>query len=310
MKRLLITGANGQLGQSFAAIAKYWPQLQLHFCDKSQADITNKQQMRSLIQKIQPYALINCAAYTQVDLAEQNQALAYAVNAAAVKQLAHLCKEANVFLIHFSTDYVFAGAANKHSHQGQALLQPYTETAIPAPLNYYGLTKLAGEQAILEIGPAGIVIRTSWLYSEFAHNFVATIWHKLQQGQALKIVADQVGSPTYAPELAALCLQFLTRHNLAKDFAPAKLLHLAGVGQASWYQLALAVQQCQRQYACQPQQTAATISAISSQQWPSLAKRPAYSALSSHKLTQLTGLSLPPWQQSVASCSQKMAQRN
>lgn len=313
MKRILVTGSNGQLGQCFAALAKKWPTLEFHFCHKAQANITNAEQMQRLIDKIQPTIIINCAAYCQVDLAEQNHALAYAVNATAVKQLAKLCKNAGIFLVHFSTDYVFSGATTKHCFEQAALLQPYSETATALPINYYGLSKLAGEQAMLDIAPMGLVLRTSWLYSQFGPNFVTSISHKLQQGQALNIVDDQIGSPTYGPELAAACLQILTKHNLAKDFTTAKLLHLAGQGQASWYQLALQIQQLQFKYQQplagynqkQHKQQTGTISAISSQQWPSLAKRPAYSALSSAKLKQLTGISLPPWQQSIAKCIKK-----
>ena len=295
MKHLLITGANGQLGQSFAAIAKQWPQFTFTFADKKLADITNQLQMAALILKLKPYAVINCAAFTNVDIAEQQPELAYAVNATAVKQLAQLCVDTNILLVHFSTDYVFSG--NKQ--------QAYIESDIAEPINVYGASKLAGEQAMLNIAPPGLILRSSWLYSEFGHNFVRSIFNKIQQGQSLEIeqplqvVADQIGSPTYAPELAALCLKLLSAKNFAKHFATTQLLHCAGQGETSWYHIAEQILNSVKQQAIQNKTQQTTITAISSKQWQSAATRPAYSALSSMELQQKFGLSLPPWQQSL-----------
>ncbi|KKO47857.1 hypothetical protein VT06_14805 [Arsukibacterium sp. MJ3] len=290
MMHLLITGANGQLGQCFAAIAKQWPQCQFTFVDSKQADITNPQQIAALVEKINPYAIINCAAYTNVDLAEQQPELAYAINATAVKKLAQLCRDTHTLLIQISTDYVFNGK--------QQL--PYRETDVTAPINQYGQSKLAGEQAMLSIAPAGLILRTSWLYSEFGHNFVRSIWRKSQQGQPLQVVDDQIGSPTYARELATLCLKLVTAGNVAERFATPQLLHCAGQGQTSWYQLAQEIMNHSKQQVA--------ITPLTSKQWQGAATRPAYSALNSQQLLQQMALSLPPWQQSLASCLNKMGQ--
>ncbi|CAM3865720.1 dTDP-4-dehydrorhamnose reductase [Rheinheimera salexigens] len=292
MKHLLITGAMGQLGQSFTAIAKQWPQFQFTFADKKLADITNQLQMAALLRQLKPYAVINCAAFTNVDLAEQQPELAYAVNATAVEQLAQLCRETNTLLVHFSTDYVFSGR-QLDAGENQT---PYTEQDLAEPLNVYGASKLAGEQAMLNIAPAGLILRSSWLYSAFGHNFARIIYNKIQQGLPLRVVADQIGSPTYAPELAALCLKLLS----ADHFATTQLLHCAGQGEASWYQVAQEIQKYTKQ------QT--TLTAISSNQWQSAATRPSYSALSSQQLQKQFGLSLPAWQQSLVTCLNKMGQ--
>lgn len=295
MQRLLITGAKGQLGQCFAAIAKNWPQFQCVFADKNMADITNQPQMAALLHRIKPYAVINCAAFTNVDLAQQQPDLAYAVNATAVKQLAQLCLDTHTLLVHISTDYVFSGKQLKTTVQQTA----YTERDIAEPINVYGASKLAGEHAIQSIEPAGIIIRSSWLYSEYGNNFVRSIYNKIQQGIPLQVVVDQIGSPTYATELAALCLTLLSSNKLTQYFARAQLLHCAGQGETSWYQLAEEILSYTKQ------QT--TITAISSKQWQSAATRPAYSALSSKQLQQQFGFSLPPWQQSLVTCLNKIS---
>jgi dTDP-4-dehydrorhamnose reductase len=298
MKHLLITGAKGQLGQSFTAIAKHWPQLQFTFVDSKQADITDGEKMAALLGKFKPDVVINCAAFTQVDLAEQQPELAYAVNAIAVKQLAQLCRDANILLVHISTDYVFSGKPVSHLLGQQA----YTEHDLTEPINVYGVSKLAGEQAMLNIGTPGFILRTSWLYSEFGHNFVRSIWQKIQQGVNLQVVADQVGSPTYAPELAVVCLKLLTTADFEYDFAKPQILHCASQGQTSWYQLAQAIQQYSNT------KHKVTITAINSKQWPATATRPAYSALNSQKLQQQFSLSMPSWQQSLVTCLNKMGQ--
>lgn len=299
MKHLLITGGKGQLGQSFAAIAKQWPQFKFTFVDSKQADITKGEQMAAVLDKVKPDAVINCAAFTQVDLAEQQPELAYAVNATAVKQLAQLCRAGNIFLVHFSTDYVFSG---KPASQ-QLGQQPYTEHDLAEPINIYGSSKLAGEEGMLNIGPAGFILRTSWLYSEFGHNFVRSIWQKIQQGANLRVVADQVGSPTYAPELATVCLHLVATANVKHKFAKPRLLHCAGQGQTSWNQLAQAIQQFSNTTNIKSK---TTITAINSKEWPASATRPAYSALNSQQLQQQFGLGLPVWQPSLATCLNKM----
>jgi dTDP-4-dehydrorhamnose reductase len=153
---------------------------------------------------------------------------------------------------------------------------------------------------MLSIGPAGVILRTSWLYSEFGHNFVQSIWRKCQQGKPLQVVDNQIGSPTYALELAALCLKLVATDDFAARFATPQLLHCAGQGQTSWYQFAQEIIKHSKQQVA--------ITPLTSQQWQGAATRPAYSALNSQQLLQQFGLSLPPWQQSLASCLNKMGQ--
>ena len=289
--RILVLGASGQLGQALQAEAALLPvprRRLFSFVPRQALDLTDSTAFKHFLEQHAPAIIINACAYTAVDNAEQQPELAYRLNHQLVVELSHYAKASGAALLHVSTDYVFNGRQQ----------QPYTEADSPAPLNQYGKSKLAGEMAMLDIAPAGLILRTSWLYSEFGHNFARSIWRKIQQGEPLKVVNDQMGSPTYARELAALCLQLVITDNFAGRFANTQLLHCAGTGQASWYQLAQEILRLSsRQVA---------MSAVSSQHWPGLATRPAYSVLCSASLQQQFGLSLPPWQDSLASCLQKM----
>ncbi|SNY51880.1 dTDP-4-dehydrorhamnose reductase [Arsukibacterium tuosuense] len=289
--RILILGASGQLGQALLAEVGLLPatiRSLFDFIPRQALDLTDRTALKSCLQKHSPAIIINACAYTAVDNAEQHIALAWRLNQQLTAELSQYAKASGAALLHFSTDYVFNGLNQR----------PYTETDRPAPLNQYGKSKLAGEQAMLDIAPAGLIIRTSWLYSEFGHNFARSIWNKIQQGEALRVVNDQTGSPTYARELAACCLKLVTADNFAKRFASTQLMHCAGSGQASWYQFALEILRLSGRHV--------TIAAVSSQQWPTRAQRPAYSALSSARLQQQFGLSLPAWQHSLARCIEKM----
>ncbi|WP_019674742.1 dTDP-4-dehydrorhamnose reductase [Arsukibacterium perlucidum] len=289
--RILVLGASGQLGQALQAETALLPAASrrlFSFVPRQALDLTDSTALKHFLKQQAPAIIINACAYTAVDNAEQQAELAYRVNHQLVVELSHYAKASGAALLHVSTDYVFNGRQQ----------QPYTEADSPVPLNQYGKSKLAGEMAMLDIAPAGLILRTSWLYSEFGHNFACSIWRKIQQGEPLRVVNDQTGSPTYARELAALCLQLVITDNFAGRFANTQLLHCAGAGQASWYQLAQEILRLSsRQVA---------MSAVSSQHWPGLATRPAYSVLCSASLQQQFGLSLPPWQDSLASCLQKM----
>lgn len=291
--RIMILGASGQLGQALQAEVALLPQSVrkwFYFISRQMLDVTDNAALKQCLKHYAPTIIINACAFTAVDKAEQQVALAWQVNHQLVAELSHYAKASGAALLHFSTDYVFNGRQH----------QPYTETDSPAPLNQYGKSKLAGEQVMLDIAPAGLILRTSWLYSEFGHNFARSIWRKVQQGQPLRVVDDQTGTPTYARDLAALSLKLVTADNFARQFATTQLLHCAGIGQASWYQIAQEILRLSgRQVA---------ISAVASNEWPALATRPAYSALSSTTLKQQYGVSLPPWQQSIADCVQKMGQ--
>lgn len=280
-------GASGQLGQALQAeLALLPPSTQRLFCfiTRTMLDVTDRAALKQCLQLHAPAIIVNACAYTAVDKAEEQPELAWQLNVQLVAELSEFAKASGAALLHFSTDYVFNGQQTN----------PYSETDIAAPLNQYGNSKLAGERAMLDIAPTGLILRTSWLYSEFGHNFVRSIVNQIRQGKPLQVVNDQTGSPTYARELAAICLQLVTERGFAERFASPMLLHCAGQGQASWYQLA--------QEIVRLTDSNIAVSALSSKQLSALAQRPAYSALCSNTLTERLGLTLPPWRQSVAAC--------
>ncbi len=223
MKRVLVTGANGQLGLAIKAVASDYPELSFVFAGKAELDVTDAQQIEAFFKAKRLDFCINAAAYTNVDKAEEDIEAAYALNETAPRLLAETCKQHSVFLIHISTDYVFDGT------KGSA----YTTQDIPNPINVYGASKLAGEQAIAAIGGDYCIVRTSWLYSEYGNNFQTKIIGKAKSTPYLEVVSDLQGTPTYAPNLVVFLL------NKIKDLAFAsKLYHFSGGETMSWYDLA------------------------------------------------------------------------
>ncbi|EIW89380.1 dTDP-4-dehydrorhamnose reductase [Alishewanella agri BL06] len=278
--KVLLLGANGQLGQALKAEAAGFPALALISTGRSEVDICDTASIRQAITRYQPQVIINCAAYTAVDKAEAEPAQAYRINCDGVANLAAQAALYNIVLLHISTDYVFSG---EQAH-------PYTEQDSPAPKSVYGASKLAGEQALLQSGCKGAIIRTSWLYSEFGSNFVKTMLRLGQCRKPLKVVADQYGSPTYASDLAAALLQMAAA---AKQplFNPPQLWHYANNGITSWYDFACAIfhdagLECQ----VEPIQTSA---------YPTAASRPAFSALASGKIQQHFNTPVPSWRDSL-----------
>ena len=222
MKRVLVTGANGQLGLALQAAAKDFP-LDLVFLDKNTLDITNTQAVKEVF-ATQSFAIcINAAAYTDVDGAETNKALAFAINAAAVETLAKACKHHRCWLVHISTDYVFDGTLDR----------PYTPADTPNPLNVYGASKLAGEQAIQAAGGTYSIVRTSWLYSRYGNNFYTKLQAQLDAGKKLQVTSDQEGCPTRAEDLAVHLLKGITNQKLAKGIS-----HYCGSEVMTWLDLA------------------------------------------------------------------------
>ena len=222
MKRVLVTGANGQLGLALQGAAKEFP-LDLVFMDKNTLDITKANAVKELFAK-QSFAIcINAAAYTNVDGAESNKELAYAINATAVETLAKTCKQTGCWLIHISTDYVFDGT----------LERSYTPSDTPNPLNVYGASKLAGEQAIQAVGGNYSVVRTSWLYSQYGNNFYTKLKAQLDAGKTLQVTADQEGCPTRAEDLATHLLKGIANQQIAKGIS-----HYCGSEVMTWLDLA------------------------------------------------------------------------
>ena len=222
MKRVLVTGANGQLGLALEDAAKD-PSLEIVFMDKSTLDITNAEAIKEVFDKQSFDVCINAAAYTDVDGAETNKALAYAINATAVENLAKVCKHHECWHIHISTDYVFDGTLDR----------PYTPSDTPNPLNVYGASKLAGEQAIQAIGGTYSIVRTSWLYSQYGNNFYTKLQAQLDAGKKLQVTSDQEGCPTRAEDFAAHLLTGIANQQLSKGIS-----HFCGNKIMTWLDLA------------------------------------------------------------------------
>lgn len=269
---ILITGAAGQMGQAFNNLNS--SEANFYYADKSTFNLTNIQQMRSVFETLKPSILINTAAYTQVDAAENNSGLAFKINAKALIELSKLCLEYNCALIHLSTDYVFDGSQNL----------PYTESATTNPVTVYGKSKRAGEQAILESGLSNFaIVRTSWLYSEFGANFYKTMLQLAETKKELKVVNDQRGCPTNANELAKALLKIALKLNVENS----GVYHFCNGGSTSWYEFAKAI--------FEKHQLAVKTHPVSSQEFPTAAKRPAYSVLNTSKIKQVFDVEILDW---------------
>jgi dTDP-4-dehydrorhamnose reductase len=226
MKIVLVTGASGQLGACFKKISKNYSEFNFVFKSSSEADITNKPKLEKLFSEIKFDWVINCAAYTNVEKAESEEEKTFKINATGAKNLAEVCNENRAILVHFSTDYVFDGKAEK----------PYKENDKTNPINVYGASKLKGEQLIAEVLKQHFIFRTSWLYSEFGHNFYKTIIRKIEENAELNITTSQTGTPTNANDLAEFVLEIISSEN--KDFG---LYHFSNLGAATWYDFAKAI---------------------------------------------------------------------
>ncbi len=278
---ILITGANGQLGQSLKSI---YSRQDLVYLDKNSCDISHFDQLRSQIKKYMPKVVINCAAFTNVDKCEQESELAYRVNSTGPKNLALLSKEFNFTIIHISTDYVFDGEKNT----------PYGEDDQTCPISVYGKSKLMGETGITENTDNYIIIRTSWLYSEFSLNFVKKIKKLMESSEALGIVYDQIGSPTYALDLARAIMHIITTENLSKT----GIYHFSNSGVSSWYDLAT-VTKNYFSINCK-------ISPIESFSYPTPARRPHYTVFNTRKFQDSFKYEIPYWASSLNICLKKL----
>jgi dTDP-4-dehydrorhamnose reductase len=275
---ILITGANGQLGNSIRKIAATYPSCHFLFTDVPEVDITDITLLEQLIQTNNIQAVINCAAYTAVDKAETDIELAQKINMDGPRNLATAAKKANIKLIHVSTDYVFNGKNNL----------PLKETDPTDPIGVYGKTKLNGEIAVKESECNALVIRTAWLYSEFGGNFVKTMLRLGKEREELSVVYDQIGTPTYATDLAIAILDLLQ-----KGFSGYTLYHYSNEGVISWYDFAKAIFDLSG--------IQIKLNAIESSEYPTPAKRPAYSVLSKKKIKD-AGIQVPYWRDSLIEC--------
>ena len=289
IKSILITGKSGQLGRTLQKIAGEYAQYDFTFVGRDQLDLASPKSIADFFKDMHFDAIINCAAYTAVDMAESEPELADQINHFAVKQLADIAKAQNSFLIHISTDYVFDGTNYK----------PYVETDKTNPINTYGLTKLKGEQAMQAAGCAGAIIRASWVYSEFGNNFVKTMLRLAQERDSLNVIYDQIGSPTYATDLAYAILATLNSEhtnmnesvNGGVKWSNLNTFHYSSEGVCSWYDFAKAILEM-RNIECK-------LNPIETKDYPTPAKRPNYSVLNKAKIKTISQIQVSYWRDAL-----------
>ncbi len=283
-KTILVTGAKGQLGRSIQALEKNGSPFTFIYVDIDELNLCHAATVDAFFEKKHIDIIINCAAYTAVDKAELEPESADAINHLAVKQLATIAKQKNIFLIHMSTDYVFNG------HH----FQPYLETDAVDPQSVYGMTKLRGEQAFQKIAPKGIIIRTSWVYSEFGHNFVKTMLRLGQEKERLEVVFDQIGSPTYAGDLAKVILDMIQSNAIQSLPISSPVYHYSNEGVCSWYDFT--------QHLFAMNQITCQVTPIETKDYPTAAQRPFYSVMNKAKIKLHFKCTPPYWQDSLALC--------
>jgi dTDP-4-dehydrorhamnose reductase len=282
-QKILVTGANGQLGKELQQLCHLMPGYDFIFLARDDMPIQQFELVRTMFDFIKPAFCINCAAYTAVDKAENEKELALEINGEAVGVLAAVCLEHETKFIQISTDYVFDG-------QGKTR---YKENDLTVPVNAYGASKLKGEEEALKYNPETIIIRTSWLYSSFGKNFVKTMLRLMSEKEEVNVVNDQFGSPTYAADLAQVILQ-IVQH---EKWQPG-IYHYSDAGIISWFQFALAIKEISKNN-CK-------VNPITTAQFPTPAKRPAFSALSCERIQRNFQIPLKDWQTSLAACIDKI----
>ncbi|MBE0642430.1 MAG: dTDP-4-dehydrorhamnose reductase [Bacteroidales bacterium] len=279
--KVLVTGAKGQLGQSMQKIAmQVLPSASFLWTDVDELDITSLTAVEGFIANHKPDYIINCAAYTAVDKAESEPDKALLINAEAPRLLASASHRHGARLIHVSTDYVFNGRSNT----------PYSENHPPDPQGMYGFTKLQGELLVAENAPQSLIIRTSWLYSEYGHNFVKTMLKLGSERHEIGVVSDQYGSPTYAGDLARAILEFIRQ---GAD-VPGGIYHYCNQGITTWHGLATRVMEMAGLH-CR-------VNAITTAEYPTAAYRPGYSVLQTNRLQETLGITIPEWESSLQTC--------
>jgi dTDP-4-dehydrorhamnose reductase len=278
---VLVTGANGQLGQAIRSVVGNYPSIDFVFCSSSELNITDKNNCETIFEKYKPQFCINAAAYTAVDKAESEPEKAYAINVTGAQNLAEVCKAYNTTLLHVSTDFVFDGLAN----------QPYSEEDVPNPTGVYGETKLQGEQAIQNTWKKHFIIRTSWVYSQFANNFMKTMIRLASERDSLSVVSDQIGTPTNAVDLAECLLTIITFDIRHSTFDHYGIYNFSNEGQCSWYDFAAEIFKVNK--------VSINLQPIPTTAYPTPAKRPAYSVLDKSKIKQVFGMEIKSWKDSI-----------
>ena len=287
-KSILVTGANGQLGNELRILANEYPNFIFDFTDVSELDLCNAEAVWQYCEEKKPAYIINCAAYTAVEKAEEEEALARKINRDAVEHLAKAAQAVDATLLHVSTDYVFDGTATR----------PYLETDPVCPVSVYGNTKLEGEQVLAEFCPKHVILRTAWLYSEFGNNFVKTMIRLGSERDKLTVVCDQLGSPTYARDLADALMDIVQAAE--KGHFIAGIYNYSNEGICSWYDFTLKIHELAGISTCE-------VSPIESKDYPAKVKRPAYSVLSKEKIKADYDIHIPAWEQSLADCIKRLS---
>lgn len=277
---ILVTGSNGQLGSELKELLN---ESQAFFASRETCDISSPEQLEKIILEQKITTIINCAAYTAVDLAEKENDKALLINETGVMNLASAAKKHSLKLVHVSTDYVFDGTRSS----------PLNESDAVSAIGNYGRSKLAGEIAMMKIAPTGIVIRTSWLYSSYGNNFVKTILKYASIKESMNIVYDQVGTPTYARDLAKAIVEIIPQI----DNNSCEIYHYSNEGAVSWYDFAQAI--------CEIRKIPCKLFPIESFQYPTPVKRPAYSVLNKRKIKEKFNISIPYWKDSLKQCLEK-----
>lgn len=286
-KKIVITGANGQLGKELQVSAASYPEFDFIFLSKDDLAIQEKESVKNFFYQNNPDYLINCAAYTAVDKAETDQEQAFIINAEAAGILASVCKIYGSKLIHISTDYVFDGNS----------AVPLKEDHHTSPVNIYGASKLLGEELVIQNNFDSIIIRTSWVYSEFGNNFVKTMIRLMRDKESINVINDQHGSPTYASDLAGTILEIIFRGHFISG-----IYNYSNEGEITWYDFAVAIKELTG--------AVCMVNAIPTTQYPTPAKRPQYSLLDKTKIKAVYQISIPEWKESLKNCLRKMGLTN
>jgi len=280
MKSVLVTGSKGQLGNEIRVLSNVYKDIEFHFHDIDTLDLTDYKLVEDFFNNYKPHFLINCAAYTAVDKAEKEKELAFRLNAEVPGNLAGICQKFNTKLIHISTDYVFDGKNYR----------PYKEDDVPNPLSVYAKSKFEGENRILEFNNS-IIIRTSWLYASSGNNFIKTILKLCREKNELRVVYDQIGSPTYAVDLANAILKIVNSAiTNEKSFIPG-IYHYSNEGVCSWFDLAIEIFKIAN-INCK-------VYPIESKEYPLPAKRPLYCIMNKEKIKSTYKLEIPHWKDSL-----------
>ena len=279
---VLVTGANGQLGQAIQSVSGNAPKINFVFCSSSELDITNLQSCIEAFERFKPDFCINTAAYTAVDKAESEPEKAHVINVIGTRNIAQVCKRNDAILLHVSTDFVFDGNS----------IRPYTEQDLPNPTGVYGKTKLEGEKAVQETWNKHLIIRTSWVYSQFGNNFMKTMLRLASERDKLSVVNDQIGTPTNAVDLAKVLIKMI-QYCQTTPIEVFGIYNFSNEGQCSWYDFAKKIFEINTiKIDLQP---------IASDSYPTPAQRPAFSVLDKSKIKKAFGIAIKDWEESLKS---------